>query len=48
MEFIKKQRQMDMYQWIVRKNGFNVSDVGYFLYVTRDQHFENGMRSKGR
>ena len=36
-------RQMDMYQWIVRKNGFNVSDVGYFLYVNGDQHFEKGM-----
>ena len=36
-------RQMDMYQWIMRQNGFNVSKTGYFLYVNGDQHFENGM-----
>ena len=26
-------RQMDMYQWIMRRKGFEVSDIGYFLYV---------------
>ena len=36
-------RQMDMYQWIMRQNGFNVSNTGYFLYVNGDQHFEDGM-----
>ncbi len=36
-------RQMDVYQWIMRQNGFNVSDKSYFLYVNGDQHFENGM-----
>ena len=36
-------RQMDIYQWIMRKNGFNVSEKGFFLYVNGDQHFENGM-----
>lgn len=36
-------RQMDMYQWIMRENGFNVSNTGYFLYVNGDQHFEDGM-----
>ena len=36
-------RQMDMYQWIMRQNGFSVSDVGYFVYVNGDQHFEDGM-----
>lgn len=25
-------RQMEIYQWLFRKNGFNVSDVGYFVY----------------
>ena len=36
-------RQMDMYQWILRQNGFNVSNTGYFVYVNGDQHFEDGM-----
>lgn len=26
-------RQMEVYQWLFRKNGFKVSDVGYFVYV---------------
>tara|TARA_B100001059_G_C17740591_1_gene531432 strand:+ start:170 stop:988 length:819 start_codon:yes stop_codon:yes gene_type:complete len=39
-------RQMDVYQWIMRSNGFNVSNTGYFLYVNGDQHFENGMLEK--
>ena len=26
-------RQMDMYQWIMRRKGFEVSNTGYFLYV---------------
>ena len=26
-------RQMEVYQWLFRKNGFPVSDTGYFLYV---------------
>jgi hypothetical protein len=26
-------RQMDIYQWLFRKNGFAVSDTGYFVYV---------------
>jgi len=25
-------RQMEMYQWLFRKNGFMVSDTGYFVY----------------
>lgn len=25
-------RQMEIYQWLLRKNGFKVSDVGYFVY----------------
>src|SRR3989344_1553023 len=26
-------RQMEIYQWLFRKNGFEVSDTGYFVYV---------------
>lgn len=26
-------RQMELYQWLFRKNGFKVSDTGYFVYV---------------
>src|SRR3989338_4560755 len=25
--------QMEMYQWLFRRNGFEVSDTGYFVYV---------------
>src|SRR3989344_601045 len=27
------QRQMEVYQWLLRRNGFTVSDTGYFVYV---------------
>ena len=36
-------RQMDIYSWIMRRNGFNVSKDCYFVYVNGDQHFEDGM-----
>ena len=26
-------RQIEVYQWLLRKNGFPVSDTGYFVYV---------------
>ncbi|TSC92492.1 MAG: hypothetical protein CEN89_671 [Candidatus Berkelbacteria bacterium Licking1014_7] len=26
-------RQMEFYQWLFRKNGFKVSDIGYFVYA---------------
>jgi hypothetical protein len=26
-------RQMEIYQWLLRQQGFNVSDTGYFVYV---------------
>jgi len=26
-------RQMEVYQWLLRRNGFKVSDLGYFVYV---------------
>jgi len=37
-------RQMDFYQWLLRKNGLDVSDVGYFVYCNGDKQkssFEN-------
>lgn len=27
-------RQMEIYQWLLRQNDFNVSDTGYFVYAT--------------
>ncbi|QQS65028.1 PD-(D/E)XK nuclease family protein [Candidatus Saccharibacteria bacterium] len=27
-------RQMEIYQWLLRANGFDVSDTGYFVYAT--------------
>jgi len=27
-------RQMDVYQWLLRRNGLPVSDIGYFVYCT--------------
>lgn len=29
-------RQMEIYQWLLRKNGFKVSNTGYFVYVNAD------------
>ena len=29
-------RQMEMYQWLFRKNGFVVSKTGYFVYCNGD------------
>lgn len=29
-------RQMEVYQWLLRQNGFTVSDTGYFLYCNGD------------
>lgn len=36
---ISYKRQMEFYQWLLRMNGFRVSDVGYFVYC-------NGNRSQ--
>lgn len=36
-------RQMEMYQWILRRKGFSVSDTGYFLYVDGQHVKESGM-----
>jgi PD-(D/E)XK nuclease superfamily len=30
---IAYKRQMEVYQWLLRQNGFNVSDTGYFVYA---------------
>ncbi len=29
-------RQMEVYQWLLRKNGFQVSNTGYFVYCNGD------------
>ncbi len=33
-------RQMEVYQWLFRQNGFPVSDTGYFVYVNGKQDRE--------
>ena len=33
-------RQMEVYQWLLRKNGFEVSDTGYFVYCNGDSDKE--------
>lgn len=33
-------RQMGVYQWLLRKNGFDVSDTGYFVYCNADSDGE--------
>lgn len=37
-------RQMEVYQWLLRKNGFEVSDTGYFVYANgkRDREAFDG------
>jgi CRISPR/Cas system-associated exonuclease Cas4 (RecB family) len=30
---ISYKRQMEVYQWLLRQNGFAVSDIGYFVYT---------------
>lgn len=40
-------RQMDIYQWLLRRNGFDVSDLGYFLFVNADtsrEHFNGELK----
>lgn len=29
-------RQMEVYQWLLRQNGYKVSDLGYFVYCNAD------------
>jgi len=33
-------RQMEIYQWLFRQNGFKVSDTGYFVYCNGDSDRE--------
>jgi hypothetical protein len=33
-------RQIEVYQWLFRQNGFKVSDVGYFVYCNGDSDKE--------
>lgn len=37
-------RQMEVYQWLLRQNGFEVSDTGYFVYANgkRDREAFDG------
>ena len=30
-------RQMEIYQWLLRRNGFKVTDTGYFVYANGDK-----------
>ncbi len=34
-------RQMEVYQWLFRKNGFEVSPIGYFVYCNGDADKES-------
>lgn len=38
-------RQMEIYQWLLRQNGFKVSNTGYFVYVNADTS-QNAFDSK--
>jgi len=33
-------RQMDMYVWVMRRKGFSISSIGYFLYCDGDRFSE--------
>lgn len=40
-------RQMEIYQWLFKKNGFKVSDTGYFVYATTNSladKFDNQLK----
>jgi len=44
---ISYKRQMELYQWLLRKNGFDVADTGYFVYCNGDrsaEHFDGVVR----
>ena len=36
-------RQMEMYQWVLRRKGYTVSNTGYFVYVDGQHVDETGM-----
>ena len=40
-------RQMEIYKWLLRQNGFDISDTGYFLFVNADtsrKHFNGELK----
>jgi hypothetical protein len=41
-------RQMDLYTWVMRRMGFEVSDTGYFLYVNGDRKSPNDFLQLGK
>ena len=44
---ISYKRQLEFYQWALRKNNFKVSDIGYFVYcngIETSDSFENIMK----
>ena len=46
---ISYKRQVEIYQWLLRKNGFDVQDTAYFVYcnaIKRDIAFENKLHFK--
>jgi CRISPR/Cas system-associated exonuclease Cas4 (RecB family) len=46
---IAYKRQMEIYQWLLRQNGFSVSDTGYFVYANGDldaESFDNTVHFK--
>ncbi len=38
---VSYKRQMEVYQWLLRANGFKVSDTGYFVYTNGRLDLEN-------
>jgi len=38
---ISYKRQLEVYQWLLRKNGFKVSDTGYFVYANANAAAES-------
>lgn len=48
---IAYKRQVEIYQWLLRQNGFDVSDTAYFVYVNGDlsaPSFENRLSFTAR
>jgi len=37
---ITYKRQLEIYQWLLKSNGFKVSPVGYFVYANGQSNFE--------
>lgn len=46
---ISYKRQVEIYQWLFRKNGFDVQDIGYFVYcngIKENVFFNNELKFK--